>query len=104
MSHVRHSDTLAADAYLAARAEQGTVVSRRRPKSSESKSSEPKSSEPKSSEPKSSEPKSEPKSSEPKSEPKSSAMTFDGKTDIWRQARQMRDEWRQYRYSRLKAD
>jgi hypothetical protein len=80
MSHVRHSDTLAADAYLAARAEQGTVVSRRRPKSSESKSSEP------------------------KSEPKSSAMTFDGKTDIWRQARQMRDEWRQYRYSRLKAD
>jgi hypothetical protein len=31
-------------------------------------------------------------------------MTFDGKTDIWRQARQMRDEWRQYRYSRLKAD
>jgi hypothetical protein len=90
MSHVRHSDTLAADAYLAARAEQGTVVSRRRPKSSESKSSEPKSSEP--------------KSSEPKSEPKSSAMTFDGKTDIWRQARQMRDEWRQYRYSRLKAD
>jgi hypothetical protein len=81
MSHVRHSDALAADAYLAARAEQGTVVSRRRPKSSESKSSKPKS-----------------------SEPKSSAMTFDGKTDIWRQARQMRDEWRQYRYSRLKAD
>ena len=86
MSHVRHSDTLAADAYLAARAEQGTVVSRRRPKSSDTKFSDTKSSKPKS------------------SEPKSSAMTFDGKTDIWRQARQMRDEWRQYRYSRLKAD
>ncbi len=25
-------------------------------------------------------------------------------TDIWRQARQMRDEWRQRRYSRLTAD
>ena len=37
-----------------------------------------------------------------------SGVTFGGDTDcgennVWRQARRMRDEWRQHRYSRLMA-
>jgi hypothetical protein len=30
--------------------------------------------------------------------------TIRGETDVWRQARQMRDEWRRNRYSRLRLN